>query len=293
MDDTQQLVRVLVDRRSTNMRVGGKGSPGYYADVIMCVDAGRGYVFCAEALSPDDGDEAVAAAAQQALAKIQSSVLRGRVTWVARQERIARALAAEFGGPAVVLDSGDSFFPWDEAYLAMDHDLAGGGTIVAYLWRPDIGPEEVAELFEAAARFYRLRPWQCMADSELLERPSPVPGEPPLLVSVMGAAGIAKGLALFDSPEDFETIMSDGGHGGVVYASFERREKMPHTMVAEADEHDWTVASRSAFPMVVRVHEEEPVPCSGDDLRRVTAAFRVLNEVTSAYRKSRRRPRRR
>ncbi|HUW11584.1 MAG TPA: hypothetical protein VM537_17765 [Anaerolineae bacterium] len=292
MADAERLVRVLVDRRPTNMRVGEKGAPKYYADVVMCVDAGRGYVFCSEALSPEDGDEAVVAAAQQTLAKIQASVLRGRVTWVARQDGIARVLAAEFGGPTVVLDSGDSFAPWDEAYLAMDRDLAGAGTMVGYLWRRDVEPEDVAELFEAAARFYRLRPWQFLADSEFLEKPSLVPGEPPLLISVMGASGISRGLALFDSPEDFEAMMSDRGHDGVVYASFERRDRMPHTMVTEAEEHGWTMASKSAFPMVVRVREEMPIPCASDDLRRVTAAFRALNEVTSAYRESRRSRRR-
>ncbi|GEM_PF-5729700 len=80
----------------------------------MCVGAEKGHVFCAEA---------VVAAAQETLARIQSSVLRGRVIWVARQEVVARALAGEFGGPAVVLDSGDSFAPWNAAYQAMDRDL--------------------------------------------------------------------------------------------------------------------------------------------------------------------------
>jgi len=47
-----------------------------------------------------------------------------RPAWPPRWPQVvARALAAEFGGPAVVLDSGDSFAPWNAAYQAMDRDL--------------------------------------------------------------------------------------------------------------------------------------------------------------------------
>lgn len=278
---------VLVDRRPTNMQIREKGAAGYYADVAMCVDAASGYVFGVEVLSPMQDDGAVLAVSQKVLEFLQARAPEYRVTWVARQEQVARLLASRFGGPNVVLESGESFGPWDEAYLAMDRDLAGGGMMVGYLWRRDISPEEVATLFEEAAHFYQLRPWQFVTDSELLEKPSPVPGEPPLLICVTGNAGISKGLALFDSRQQFEDMTCERGFDGVVHVGFERREKMPHTVVQEAEEHGWAVASKSAFPMVVRVRNGKPGACTGNDLRRATAALRALNEVTRAYRESR------
>jgi hypothetical protein len=285
-------LRVLVDRRPTNMRVREEGAAGYFADVVMCVEAESGYVLAVEMVPPAQEDGAVVRVAQQAAAAVHERIPHGRISWVARQAQVARALAEECGGQ-VLLESGEGFGSWDEAYLAMDRDLAGHGTMLGYLWRQDITAAEVGGLFEEAAEYYRLRPWQFLADSELLEKASPVPGERPLLISVMGASGISRGLALFDTQEHFEAMMSDRAHDGVVYASFERRDNMPHTVVVEVEEQGWRVAGRSAFPMVVRVREERPVPCSGDDLRRVTAALRALNEVTRAYRESMRSRRRR
>jgi len=294
MADSGQPVRVLVDRRPTTMQVRKEGGSGcYHPDVVLCVDADTAHIFASSAVEPDDNDEAVLGATLAARQVIERETPGSRLVWIARQEKVATTLAARVRAPEIVLRAEEPFEPWNEAYAAMDRDLGRGGGMFPYLWRVDIEAGEVAELYEEAAHYWQLRPWQFLTDSELVEKQSPVPGRPPLLISVMGASGISRGLALFDSECHFEDMMCDRGHDGVVYVSFERREKMPHTVVAEADEHGWTVASRSAFPMVMRVREEKPAPCSGDDLRRVTAAFHALNEVTSAYRESRRRPRRR
>lgn len=294
MADAQRPLRILVDRRPTTMRVRGESGTGsYHPNVVLCVDADSGHMFTPNVVRPDDGDEAISAAAIAAREEIEEGAPGSRIIWIARQESVARAMAACVRTPDLVLESGENFGPWNDGYAAMDRDLGGSAGMFPYLWRANVSADEIAELYEEATRFYRLRPWQFLADSELVEKQSPVSGGPPLLISVMGASGVSRGLALFDSGRHFDDMMCDRGHDGVVYASFERREKMPHTVVAEADDHGWTVASRSAFPMVVRVHEERPAPCTSDDLRRVTAAFRALNEVTSAYRESRRRPRRR
>jgi hypothetical protein len=285
-------VRILVDRRPTNLRVGKKDTASYFADVVMCVDATSGSVLGAEMLHPATGDAKIVALAERALDLVRARAPGAQVMWVARQERVAGALAGAFRGQ-VLLESGESFAPWDEAYLAMDRDLAGGGGMVGYLGHQDVTVEEVAALFEEAAAYYRLRPWQFLDDSQLLGKPSPIPGEPSLLISVLGASGVTRGLALFDSEEHFDAMMSDRGHDGVVYISFERRNQVPHTVVAEIEEQGWRVAGRAAFPMLMRVREGEAVPWSGDDLRRVTAALHALNEVTRAYREAAKTPRKR
>ena len=289
MADAQRPLRILVDRRPTTIRVRGEGGAGsYHPDIVLCVDADSGYMFTPNVVSPDKGDAAIATAARAARAEIEEGAPGSRIVWITRQKSVAKAMAACVRAPEAVLESEESFGPWNDGYAAMDRDLGGGGGMYPYLWRADVTADEIADLYREAARFYRLRPWQFLTDSELVEKQSPLAAGPPLLISVMGASGISHGLALFDSERHFDDMMCDRGRDGVVYASFERREKVPHTVVAEADEHGWAVASKSAFPMVVRVHEEKPVPCSDDDLRRVTAAFRALNEVTSAYRESRR-----
>ena len=107
-----------------------------------------------------------------------------------------------------------------------------------------------------------------------------------MLISVMGAGGISRGLALFDSEDDFERTMAEDRGADVVFATFERVAKAPNTLRTEAEQHGWEIASESAFPEVLRLRKGEPVPCSGADLRRVTAAFRALAEATSGYRES-------
>ncbi len=293
MVEVPQPIRVLIDRQPTNMQVREKGTAGYYCDVVMCVDQASGFILGQAVLKPDDSDGAVIAIAQETLDLLRQRAPGAEVTWVVRQERIARALAVCFPEVDASLQPGESFAQWDEAYLGMDQRLGSGGRLLPYLLRGDITEQEVAELFEAAAHFYRVRPWEFIAGTGLLEIPSPHRDEPPLLVSVLGASGITHGITIFDSEADFKRVNSGKRQANAISVSFELQDKLPPTLTAQAAEHGWVVASKSAFPMVMRVQKGKPIPCRGDDLRRATAALRVLGEVTSAYRESRRRPRRR
>ncbi len=281
-----RTVQVLVDRAPTNIQIGKKRAAVHYPDVVLCVDQDSGFIYHQDVLQPDDGEEAVAAAAQAALAGIGRKNPGARVIWVARQEQVAAALAACFGDADVWSESSDSFSLWDAAYVAMDRQLGSGRGVLPYLWRGDITAEEVGALFEAAVHYYRMKPWEFIPDSELLKKPNPDPGGKPLLMSVMGAAGISRGLVLFDSEDDFERVRAEDRGADVVFATFERMAEAPNTLRREAKQHGWEIASKSAFPELLRLRKGEPVPCSGADLRRVTAAFRALAEATSGYRES-------
>jgi hypothetical protein len=280
-------MRILVDRRPTNLRVQEKGEEGYCCDTVMCIEESSGFILSSEVMRPDDGDDAVAACAQKALDAVREQLPDRPITWVVRQERIADALASGLRGGNIRLVPGTSFGPWDEAYLSMDRHMGSGGAMLPYLWLGDITPEEIAELFQAAAACYRLKPWQFLTDADVLAIPGPTAGEPSLIVSVMGASGIARGIALFDSEGDVHRMMSDDERrADLVYASFERYAKVPHTVTTEAEQHGWVTARKAAFPMVMRVRKGEPVPCSGDDLRRVSAAFQALCGLAREYRET-------
>jgi hypothetical protein len=293
MVEVPRPIKVLIDRQPTNMQVREKGTVGYYCDVVMCVDQASGFILQQAVLKPDDSDGAVIAVAQETLDLLRQRAPGAEVTWVVRQERIARALAVCCPEVDTSLQPGDSFAPWDEAYLGMDQRLGSGGRLLPYLLRGDITEQEVAELFEAAAHFYRVRPWEFITGAGLLEIPGHDRDDPPLLVSVLGASGITHGITIFDSEADFTRVNSGKRQVNAISLSFELQDKLPPTLTAQSKEHGWAIASKSAFPMVMRVQKGKPMPCWGDDLRRATAALRVLGEVTSAYRESRRRPRRR
>jgi len=287
MEEAPRLIRVLIDRQPTNMQVREKGTAGYYCDVVMCVDQASGFILKQTVLKPDDSDGAVIAVAQETLDLLRQLAPGAEVTWVVRQERIARALAVCFPEAGTSLQPGGSFAQWNEAYLSMDQRLGSGGRLLPYLLRGDITEQEVAELFEAAAHFYQVRPWEFITGAGLLEIPSPNRDEPPLLVSVLGASGITHGITIFDSEADFKRMNSGKRQVNAISLSFEPQDKLPPTVTAQAKEQGWVVASKSAFPLVMRVQKGKPIPCRGDDLRRATAALRVLGEVTSGYRASR------
>lgn len=286
MTQGAQRIRVLVDRRPTNMRVREGRGAGYYCDVVLCVDQASGFILKHAMLRPDDSDGGVTAAAQDTLDLLRQRAPGAEVTWVVRQERIARALAICFPEVDTSFQPDESFALWDEAYLSMDQRLGSGGRLVPYLMRRGITAQEVAELFEAAAHFYRVKPWEFITDAGLLEIPNPDRDEPPLLVSVMGASGITRGITIFHSEAEFKRMSSGKRRVSAVSVSFEPREDLPPTLTAEAEEQGWVVASESAFPMVMRVEKGKPVPCHGDDLRRAAVALRALGEVTSAFRES-------
>lgn len=174
-----RTVQVLVDRAPTNIQVGKKRAAVYCPDVVLCVDQDSGFIYHQQVLQPNDGEEAVGAAAQAALADIGRENPGARVIWVARREQVAAALAACFGDADVWSESSESFGPWDEAYVGMDRKLGSGRGVLPYLWRGDITAEEAGALFEAAAHYYRMKPWEFITDSELLEKPNPDPGGKP------------------------------------------------------------------------------------------------------------------
>jgi hypothetical protein len=290
MAEGERQVRILIDRRPTNAHIGEKGRPGYYADIVMCVED-SGFVFGAGTANPEEGDAAIVAQVEKVLRAVSDAAPGRPVLWMVRQGRVAEAVAARVGAENVLLAQGEAFAPWDEAYLSMDQHMGSGGAMLPYLWRGDVSEEEVAELFEAAADFSKVRPWQLIPSDVLHRAPPAGPGEPPLLITVMGESKIARGLALFDTEADFQAMMEDRLPHNVVYASLEPVAKMPHTVTEEAERHGWRLNSKSAFPMVVRVRHGEAAPYTGDDVRRVTRAFRLIGEAAGAAREARKRRR--
>ncbi|MCJ7750488.1 MAG: hypothetical protein MUQ65_05270, partial [Armatimonadetes bacterium] len=95
-----------------------------------------------------------------------------------------------------------------------------------------------------------------------------------------------RGLVLFDTEDDFERMRAEDRGANVVFATLEPVSEAPNTLRREAQRHGWEIASKSAFPELLRMKGGQPVPCSGADLRRVTAAFRALAEATGGYRES-------
>jgi len=131
---------------------------------------------------------------------------------------------------------------------------------------PGVAVEQLGSFFEAAAEFYRRKPWRL------------VPGDTPIRVSctkfqsgpwyavVMGQSGMTLGLALYDDYRALKAIL-EGDASDEVNA---RRTSSLSLLYSEAFEipvqdldaverYGWPVAGPEAYPMVLRVNPGQAV----------------------------------
>jgi len=275
--DNLTQVTILVDRRPTNVRVGEKGE-WYSPEVVLCVERASGMILSCELRKPED-DDLVAETAGKAVEAVRAQFPQAQIIFAVRQDHVAGAIIAAFPeNPRIARDVG--FDSWDEAYLALDERMGAGGAALPYLWRGDISAEEVAEFFRVAAKVYKARPWRRLGDLDALMFPDLGPAKGKLVVAVMGSEGLARGIAVFPSRQHYDDVITGDRPPTATFVSFEKPSRVPPIIQAEAERHGWTLANKSAFPLLVRVRAGEPVMACGDDVRRAMRAFLVVAVTT-------------
>ncbi len=124
-------------------------------------------------------------------------------------------------------------------------------------------PEMIAELFSAAAGYYRAAPWKFLTD----EQPFAVEYDPPgktCYVTLMGGGGMEFGLVLYYHLDDLIRIYSQPDAIeenipplGLHSLSFERKEDMPPQDLKAIQKYGWEVANRRAYPLPLITTTEE------------------------------------
>lgn len=117
--------------------------------------------------------------------------------------------------------------------------------------------ELVGELFAASAGFFRDRPWERLANADLLAAECPTGTS--WTAVVLGEAGMEFGLALYADRTDIERQLStaspDPGWEDVVLSlTFARRNDLPPAMRKEILAAGWEVASTDAWPLLITVN---------------------------------------
>lgn len=118
----------------------------------------------------------------------------------------------------------------------------------------------VADLFGAAAAFYRAGPWRELASDEALE--AAFPGGRVWTVSVLGQAGGPPGLGLYSAAEDFEAALREEDPadayrrltGRIVSLHLEERGELPRAMQREVASAGWEVAAPDAYPILIALN---------------------------------------
>lgn len=165
-----------------------------------------------------------------------------------------------------------------------------------------VAPSELALFFERMAALWRVAPWRCFEDDQVLEIDLPAMNVFGGCVSVMGAAGLNYGAILFDSFEDFEqfhTMAPPDGRDrdepldlGVssLGLSYMDAASLPGGMRREAAAHGWVVAAPEAYPLLMPLDPDGHArPVTSRDLKLACA---VAEALAGLARRDRRGPRR-
>ncbi|HEX2095180.1 MAG TPA: hypothetical protein VHG28_22475, partial [Longimicrobiaceae bacterium] len=117
--------------------------------------------------------------------------------------------------------------------------------------------ETIAELFRAAADFWRRHPWRWL--------PSDVPifalegTSRPWTCTVLGNAGEEFGLALYAETDDFFRMFEDGppfanATGPILSLTYDRATDLPQRMRREVAAAGWEVAGPDAYPVLITIN---------------------------------------
>jgi hypothetical protein len=139
--------------------------------------------------------------------------------------------------------------------------LGGQQQRKALIHSPGVTIVQVGSFFEAAAQFYRARPWREISGDSVIRVASERFDSGPWYAVVMGQSGIEQGLALYEDLHLLSTLLtghlSDEDSGrrtsaiSVTYG--EAFEIAPQDLDA-VEEHGWPVAGPEAYPCVLRVN---------------------------------------
>jgi hypothetical protein len=137
--------------------------------------------------------------------------------------------------------------------------LEDGHSIPAVLDAPGIRPDQIRAYFEAAANFYRRKPWHS------------VPGDTPIKVEstrvttpwyavVMGQLGSTFGLALYDDFDELVRILNrdtpedEASNTSSLSLLYGLRHEIAVRDLDALEEHGWPVAGPMAYPLTIGVN---------------------------------------
>jgi hypothetical protein len=165
----------------------------------------------------------------------------------------------------------------------MDPDAPRPCTSAASKWSGwALPPEVVAELFAAAAAFYRGRPWEALHPDALLEVET-AEGRVWAL-SILGAGAMECGVSMYSDPADRDRVLSqpfawpqvtDLFEGRSLYLAFEPADELPPQMRREVARSGWEASAAETYPVLFTIN----TPGGGvsvADARDLASALRTI-----------------
>jgi tetratricopeptide (TPR) repeat protein len=139
--------------------------------------------------------------------------------------------------------------------------LGGPQQRTALIHSPGVTPAQLGGFFEAAALFFRARPWREIPGDSVIRVACERFDSGPWYAVVMGQSGIEQGLALYEDAQLLRTLLrgelsdedSRRRTSAISVTYGEAFDISPEDLDA-AEEHGWSVAGPEAYPCVWRVN---------------------------------------
>jgi len=170
----------------------------------------------------------------------------------------------------------------EAAFREIEAQASGGVRHPGALESPGVTVERLHAFADAAAEFYRARPWQHLVNEDLVVVESPKPPKGMAHVSVLGNGGQEFGLSFFASRKAFDRLVE--GRGGMPTeahgVTFGSIDELPFADVDTWEAHDLPVAGPRGYPLFCRMGLEEMTRPSAIELTFAEALLRAFARAT-------------
>jgi tetratricopeptide (TPR) repeat protein len=270
------------DVRLTAMWIGREGQPQrpWMAMVANCT-AGT---IIAQDLTPDQPDDDwLSAMVRRAMSSPADSEPHRPGTLAVRSETFLRQLEPLLDGLNIHCEVVDELDQIDSIFESLTRHMAAEGQPAALLDSPGVKPHHAAEFYEAAASFYRAKPWR----SAPVDVPIKVEGNgvtTPCYAMVIGQNGMVEGLSLYENFDLLRRTLSgtltDAENArltSALTAQFNEAFDTPSLDLYHIEKHRWPIAGPAAYPAIFRVNPGMAIrPPLAWELELMTACLRVV-----------------
>jgi hypothetical protein len=270
-----------------------KKQPAYRPFVMLVADQNTGFIIKTDTLdehpTPEICLEHLFKAMQGTLLTLGRS---GRPACVFIDDaELARAIAPRLAELDVHCSFRASLPQASAALLEIEAQMNGRKPIPGLLSIPGVSVPLVAELFAAAADYYRQTPWRWMENWIPIEVRYPPEGRARYAL-VLGRGGETFGLSLYESLADLDVLFAQTDPDqpfsqpiGWFSMVLEEATGMSFADLDAMEQYHWPVAGEKAYPMVLKATPKNDwgeLP-SASELAWLAAALRVIPDFVSRH----------
>ena len=268
-----------------------EGEP-YRPAAVLWVETGSGLIVGCELVHPREALERAAGlfmeSARAPLAGKPRVPERVRVA----EPELCAALKGRVGGVPLVQSETPELDTVAESFISHMMEAGDEEEEDESLLVPGTSPQDMAHMFRAAARFYRLQPWQVFPPDTFASVSCEALGIEKGALCVVGQMGESYGFVLFHSIADAVAysdavdVIEAGGQPAFprhVMFGFEERSAVGNVLVREIRSHSWELAGPHAYPAAVLVDPDLVTrPLGRGEMLAVTAIIEATADLVEA-----------